>query len=470
MINYVHCHLGEVPDYILDSFESIYEVEPESNIIYITDQDVEIDGVQIVQKKDIISEQTEKIFNMNLFQNEPDSLWRTSIFRFFLVRDCKKKLNLDTCYHFDSDVLLFQPSSTFKHLIDDDDGLSITYHTEDEVVFGFSNFGNIDKIDEICDILFDVVFDPKKQTEYSVGMPNEMQLLGGIYKRRPDLFKRLDVLPGNHDVVFDPSSYGQFFGGTNNGHPPGWYGDHHVVGKKIGEGVLKPVMVDKKPYVEYDGKRYPIINLHIHSKKTKPFVEHIMPDIDLNIERKYGGVEMLPFERLRLYTWVSEIIKPENSIDLGCGNGGATYYISKGMKACGSNGKVYSCDPGRGPSEEFLREQDNVDYRSIYSSDLVSDLIEKGIKLDYLFFDGPEDPNVAMEDIKALEDYIDVGCYFSMHDWETERRLFDNGLSTKAAKIRPYIETSPLWEEVEVLDGLTKKDSVGLCLYRFLGK
>ena len=106
-------------------------------------------------------------------------------------------------------------------MINDDDGLSITYHTEDEeVVFGFSNFGNIDKIDEICDILFDVVFDPKKQTEYSVGMPNEMQLLGGIYKRRPDLFKRLDVLPGNHDVVFDPSSYGQFFGGTNNGHPP----------------------------------------------------------------------------------------------------------------------------------------------------------------------------------------------------------------------------------------------------------
>jgi hypothetical protein len=272
MINYVHCHLGEVPHYLLDSFESIYEVEPSANIIFITDQDIEIDGVQIVQKDEIASEQTLQVFNMSLFNNDPNQLWRTSIFRFFLVRDCKKKLNLDICYHFDSDVLLFQPSSFFGHLIDDSDGLSITYHTEDEVVFGFSNFGDINKINEICDILFEVIFDPVKQSEYSVGHPNEMQLLGGIYKRRPDLIKRLNILPNDNEIVFDPSSYGQFFGGTHQGHPPGWYGDHHIIGKQIGNKTIKPVMIDKKPYVEYNGKTYPIINLHIHSKNTKQFL------------------------------------------------------------------------------------------------------------------------------------------------------------------------------------------------------
>jgi len=275
MINYVHCHLGEVPNYLIDSFESIYAVDPSSNIFLITDQNIEIDGIQIVHKDDIVSEQTSKVFNMSLFGGDPNPLWRTSIFRFFLVRDCKKKFNLNTCYHFDSDVLLFEPASSFSHLINDSDGLSITYHTEDEVVFGFSNFGDINKIDQICDILFGIVFDPSKQSEYSVGHPNEMQLLGGIYKRRPDLIKRLDILPNPNgiEVVFDPSSYGQFFGGTHQGHPPGWYGDHHIVGNQIGQGNIKPIMIDKKPYVEFNDKKYPIVNLHIHSKNTKQFLK-----------------------------------------------------------------------------------------------------------------------------------------------------------------------------------------------------
>lgn len=273
MTNYVHCHIGEMPpSYLIDSFESIYSVEPESRIILITDQDIEIDGVEILQVKDISSEQTKKSMMMDLFRNDPNQLWRTSIFRVFLVRDAMKHLSLEFCYHFDSDVLMFQPSSIFENLIADFDGLYMTYHTEDEMVFGFSRFGNISKIDEICNILHEVIFDPQKQQEYSVGMANEMQLLGGIYKRRPDLIKRLNILPDETNIVFDPSSYGQYFGGTHQGHPPGWYGEHHIIGKLIGEGKVKPVMIDSKPYVEYDGKKYTIVNLHIHSKNTKQFL------------------------------------------------------------------------------------------------------------------------------------------------------------------------------------------------------
>ena len=184
-----------------------------------------------------------------------------------------KHLDLDFCYHFDSDVLMFQSSKTFEHLINDFDGLYMTYHTEDEMVFGFSRFGNINKIDQICDILHEVIFDKQKQQEYSVGMANEMQLLGGIYKRRPDLIMRLNILPSEDNVVFDPSSYGQYFGGTHQGHPPGWYGEHHIIGKLIGEGNIKPIMSNKKPYVEYNEKIYPIVNLHIHSKNTKLFIK-----------------------------------------------------------------------------------------------------------------------------------------------------------------------------------------------------
>ena len=274
MINYVHCHIGQLPPpYLLDSVKSIKNVDPDARIILITDQDVEIVSVEVLKVNDISSDQTLQVMDMRLFAKDPNPLWRTSIFRIFLVRDTLKYLNLESCYHFDSDVLMFQPSSMFDHLIKNSDGLSITYHTDNELVFGFSNFGDIKKIDEICNILSEVVFDPSKLSEYSSNMPIEMQLLYGVYKRRKDLIKKLEIIPNDSKIVFDPSSYGQYFGGTHNNHGPGWYGNHHIIGRQIGQGILKPVMVDKKPYVECDGEIYPIMNLHIHSKKTKQFIE-----------------------------------------------------------------------------------------------------------------------------------------------------------------------------------------------------
>ena len=274
MINYVHCHIGQLPpDYLIDSFRTIDRVDPDARIIFITDQEVEIDDVEILQVRDIACEQTRKTMDMSLFRDDTNQLWRTSIFRIFLVRDAMKYLNLDTCYHFDSDVLMFKSSKDFEHLINDFDGLYITYHNEFEVVFGFSRFGGVEKADKICDILHDVVFDPRKQAEYSSdGMANEMRLMCGIMRRNPDLIKTLNIFPNETGIVFDPSSYGQFFGGTHQGHPAGFSHHTHDIGRGIQSGELVPVMIDKKPYVKYDGKEYPIVNLHIHSKVTSPFL------------------------------------------------------------------------------------------------------------------------------------------------------------------------------------------------------
>ena len=274
---YIHCHIGEIPDYLMDSFESIRYVDPLSRLILITDQDIEIDGIEILEVNKIASRETEKVMGMSLFDNSSNPLWKTSMFRVFLVRDAIKHLNLSYCYHFDSDVLMFQSSDKFSHLIDDFDGLYITYHTDDHVVFGFSRFGGIEKIDKICNILCDAIFDPVKQREYNTtDMPNEMSLLCGIMRKNPDLIKTLNILPNDNNVVFDPSSYGQYFGGTPDidgriGKSPGHYEDLHHIGKRIGEGVLKPIMIDKKPYVEFENKKYPIMNLHIHSKHTELF-------------------------------------------------------------------------------------------------------------------------------------------------------------------------------------------------------
>lgn len=273
MTPYIHCHIGELPpDYLLDSITSIDSVDPGAKIVLITDQQIEIDGIDLLQVDDIACDETRKVMGMELFSNESNPLWRRSIFRIFLVRDALKYLGIESCYHFDSDVLMFQPSTLFSHLIGDGNGLSITYHNETEVVFGFSKFSGIKKIDDICAILHDVVFDRQKQYEYGSNMPNEMRLLHSIMTRRPDLISVLNILPNETGIIFDPSSYGQFFGGTHQGHSPGFAHHTHIIGREIQSGNIVPFMKDKKPYVSFEGKDYPIVNLHIHSKITSPFL------------------------------------------------------------------------------------------------------------------------------------------------------------------------------------------------------
>lgn len=86
------------------------------------------------------------------------------------------------------------------------------------------------------------------------------------------LVDSLPVLPSwDSSMLFDGASYGQWYGGTNNGHPAGFTDPLHYVGQALNNKVitLKP---DMPPEVILGEESYPIFNLHIHSKKLEQFV------------------------------------------------------------------------------------------------------------------------------------------------------------------------------------------------------
>jgi hypothetical protein len=273
MSHYIYCHIGqELPEYLLHSIQSVKKVDSSADISLITDQNIKINEVNIIQVEKIISRQSRRTMEMNLFKKESNPLWRRSIFRVFLIRDAIKHLGLPYCYHFDSDVILFMPSSDFEATIFNFDGLYITPCNSNEYVFGFSRFGSLEKTEAICEILHKIIFNRFLRWRYYIDMPNEMQLLAGISKRKPDLIKTLNILPNNETkFVFDPSSYGQYFGGTHAGDGPGYTNQSHNIGEQIQNGNILPIMIGNKPYVQKDKKIYPIVNLHIHSKKTGQF-------------------------------------------------------------------------------------------------------------------------------------------------------------------------------------------------------
>lgn len=192
----------------------------------------------------------------------------------------------------------------------------------------------------------------------------------------------------------------------------------------------------------------------------------------------YTDAEMTPYERNKLYAWIIEN-KPNHVFEVGTGlGGGSTYYIAEAFKELGK-GRIYTCDPGRSPSNHFLETYKNIVFYYRQTSQwLIDQLTIDQISPDFVMFDGPEDPQIALDDIIRLEKVIQPETLFCMHDWEFEKRGYDNGVSTKSKLIRPYIENSKKYSKVEVLSGLIKNsnydemnyDSVGLCLYKFVGQ
>jgi hypothetical protein len=281
MSHFIYTHINTIlPQHFYDSIHCLKKVEVSPIIYLITDQNIVIEGVITIHVEEVISKQTKAVFEMKLFKNETNLLWRTSIFRIFLLRDTMKYLNISNFYHFDTDVLLFVPSYKYDTVFLNFDGLLITKCNENEYVLGFSRFGSFSKTEELCNMLYKILFTRFLylknfilRRKYFLNMPNEMQLLAGIAKRRPDLIKSLCILPNiDETYVFDPSSYGQYFGGTNLGHLPGFKSTDHIIGNEISIGNIIPLMIDNKPFVKKGQNLYPIVNLHIHSKRTNEFL------------------------------------------------------------------------------------------------------------------------------------------------------------------------------------------------------
>ncbi len=202
---------------------------------------------------------------------------------------------------------------------------------------------------------------------------------------------------------------------------------------------------------------------------TKAVIAKLLP------RNPYDG-EMLPIERLRLYQW-TQFHKPKIVVEVGAGVGGSTFYLSEALSQYG--GQLFTCDPMRQPPEDFLnRFAGTLTFRPLKSSQLIDELIKDELVPDMLFFDGPEIPELALEDLKRLGQIIPDGCLFAMHDWELAGGRNRKIVSIKAAHVRPYMEQSAHWELLEVLDGHKKNawwtkgrfDSVGLCLYQYKPK
>ena len=164
------------------------------------------------------------------------------------------------------------------------------------------------------------------------------------------------------------------------------------------------------------------------------------------------GGEMLPFERRFLFDSIVKV-KPHVVVEVGSGSAGSTRIILSALNQL-QQGTLYNCDPYNIAATDVKDvDTSRMRFKQIVGSMLIAQLSNKGIMPDFIFFDGPEDADIVLNDFKQIESIVLPGTYFISHDWELRPRI-DGNISIKSSSVRPYMHKSTQWEIIEELSGV----------------
>lgn len=267
-MNYFLVHIGSsLPKHILHTLRQILFVDSDCKITLCTDSNITFNEsrVVVINVQDLGIPETG-----NYFRNEIDPLWITSLQRIFLVNAFVQKTK-QNIIHFDNDVLLLKNITTIYNSFKND--VYITPQTHNTHIFGFSIIKDAEKFNQISNTIYSNVIKGMSYVLSQTGdHGHEMRLLNFYCKH---LITDLPIHPSISSIentVFDPITYGQFLGGTNNGHAPGFIDSEHIVGKIFNPTSLK--YDNKKLFIDYNNTHYDIANLHVHGKQLERFTTY----------------------------------------------------------------------------------------------------------------------------------------------------------------------------------------------------
>lgn len=283
-MNYIFFNIGKTPKYLSYSINSILSLEKDARVIYCSDTEINNKDIEFLNSfsLDGFSEKKEQLLKIfSKVEIDQNPLWYSSILRVYVLNFVAKHLNLDRFTHFDNDVLLYKNIEDLEQKsFFNNHSINITKSDNNHLVFGFSYFPNIKLIENLCSY-FDEILNKYSyfSNKYARGkMLNEMRMLKIVETLNPNLFHILDSLPyNNHQILFDPSSYGQYFDGThlkrgNHYFKRRYVSTNHIVGKEIKSKRIKPIFENNIPYVKFENNKYDLVNLHIHSKNLNKFL------------------------------------------------------------------------------------------------------------------------------------------------------------------------------------------------------
>ena len=285
----------QIPEYTVYSLRKLREHNPTTKITFISNTGHGFD--RVFKKYDVqwIDQNSLSSFYLESFRRlsdlerhgtpntkypSPPKFFHQALGRIFMLQAYMAKEKIEEVFHTENDVLTYYPLDSFEtHChYGDNPSVYVTPMGPTISTFAFSYFYDVAAISGLCAKFLEYLWLGEKKFLKLSGadMLNEMTMLS--YANRDHFwvgeFDTYRMWENMNGFLFDPGSYGQYLGGTNNhDHGPGYAGDHHYIGKLINEGKLGVEFVGGKPYVNNNtGVPIPLFNLHIHSKNLKDFL------------------------------------------------------------------------------------------------------------------------------------------------------------------------------------------------------
>lgn len=285
-MNYVLVNIGQNPQYVKFTINSILSVDKDSEIYYLTDTKTQFKHIKVLNLNEYENEIIQNLKMMELYKNsnyESNPLWINSLLRVFYLNSFFQRSSIDQLVHIDNDVLIYKPFKEIESCFDINK-LNITQLSISQLIFSYSYFSNKKILQSIEDFIFNHIKKNLQNFKELNYRPNEMDLLGRYFFENKNKVNILNSLPYNlskeSNYVFDPASYGQFIGGTHQ-KPRRFYrlryfSHHHIVGSEISSKRVKPKYNLGKPELKFKIGNLQgvsdIVNLHIHSKELNKYL------------------------------------------------------------------------------------------------------------------------------------------------------------------------------------------------------
>ena len=294
-INLVMFHSGKkLPAFLECTFRQIRLFNPEIIIYFITDKislnDLLFKKYEIISlNKDLFYSDKIKKFE-DLYNWPSDHFWAITTTRLIYIESLIERHGLTNVYHFENDVLLYYNlkdhhekfQKLYKHM-------AITPGRQDRNMTGFMFIKNWKSLFMMTQFFIDILKMhglEKLREIYKTDMVHEMSLMK-MYEVEKGLkyLSYLPILPfgeqaSEYDIfnsIFDPASWGQFVGGTQEegpgAKPEELYISQLLIANPDYTVIWKKDDEDRKiPYFKYGNNEIKINNLHIHSKNLSKYM------------------------------------------------------------------------------------------------------------------------------------------------------------------------------------------------------
>jgi hypothetical protein len=206
------------------------------------------------------------------------NLTKTSLVRFFYIESLMKTYGIDQVFTFDNDIMVYHDLSDLANRLNKlSNDICLTPHSPEEMVCGMMWIPSLEKLSKMNDMLIDAIHAGWAKTE--MRLLKEISNILPIVELPIWIDGKLSFMSDSLYGIFDPSSIGQYLGGTHNGHPPLTVHPPQFLAEPLASNNYSFLVV-----VDNQGRRYYLVSsnktgakmkihsLHIHSKKLKGFM------------------------------------------------------------------------------------------------------------------------------------------------------------------------------------------------------